>query len=32
VGNDLSPVDQAVMVDPEVDPGAVRVENSVTRG
>ena len=32
VGNDLSPVDQAVMVDPEVDAGAVRVENNVTRG
>ena len=32
VGNDLSPVDQAVMVDPEVDAGAVRVENDVTRG
>jgi hypothetical protein len=32
VGNGLSPVDQAVMVDPEVDAGAVRVENNVTRG
>jgi hypothetical protein len=32
VGTDLSPVDQAVMVDPEVDAGAVRVENDVTRG
>jgi hypothetical protein len=32
VGHDLSPVDQAVMVDPEVDPGAVRVENDLTRG
>jgi len=32
VGYDLTPVDQTVMVDPEVDPGAVRVENDVTVG
>jgi Pectate lyase superfamily protein len=32
VGDDLSPVDQAVMIDPEVDAEAVRVENDVTRG
>jgi hypothetical protein len=32
VGNDLSPVDQAVMVAPAVDAGAVRLENDVTRG
>ena len=32
VGNDLSPVEQAVLVDPEVDAGAVRVEHDVTRG
>jgi hypothetical protein len=32
VGSDLSLVDQAVMIDPDVDAGAVRVENDVTRG